>query len=121
MPPRPQATSEASPPDYAAVRFEALEHTVAELSDRLEKVAGVIESLAKIELPSPEALNAIEVRVAALEDDDVEHIDYGDRDDDLSADSPRRPVPEQRLCDECGAVEGVHFDHCSSYKPRRAA
>lgn len=24
------------------------------------------------------------------------------------------------LCDECGAAEPVHFDHCSSYKPPAA-
>jgi len=99
MPPAPRQ----SPPEPTA-----LEGRVTQIEDRLDQIAATIERIAAIELPSPAALDELSVRMQALEER-PEPVQY-----DTDRPPPERRAPAQKLCAECGAVDGTHFDDCQT-------
>lgn len=100
MPPTPSKTP--AEPDTLGARLDDLDEKISALADK-------VDAFSNIQLPSPEAIDALTVRIDALEDRD-ETVDYGQR----AADGDDRPpAPAARLCPECGGPEGgPHFDDC---------
>lgn len=82
-------------------------------SAKIDEIADNLEALTRMVLSR---LDRIEAGIAAAPNQSMS----------LSADGNanltvlRGGISIHALCDECGAAEPVHFDHCSSYKPPAA-
>lgn len=85
-----------------------LDNRITRIEDRLDQLVGTVERIASLELPTPDALDELSVRLQALEDK-PDPVSYQPDD----GQNVRRP-PAQKLCGECGAVEGQHFDDCQT-------
>lgn len=99
MPPTPAAAKDAPAPDYA--------DRLDQIDERLDRLADTIDQIAKLELPSPQALEDLEIRLQAVEER-PEPIEY-----DSERPPGERAKPQPKLCPECGGPEnGPHFDDC---------
>lgn len=106
MPPTPKAQPPdpggPDAPDPVGARLDQIEAKIDDLGAK-------IEAFENLQLPTPEALEELDLRLTAVEGR-PEAIDYGIRDDD----EPQRRVPAAKVCVECGGPEaGPHFDDCS--------
>lgn len=75
------------------------------LDQRIDRLAEIVEQFANIQIPSPEALDALEIRLQAVEE----------RPEPIIFDERRQGEeikPATKLCPECGAVAPTHFDDC---------
>lgn len=108
MPPTPKAEEKPDTPapvpspDSPEARVTALETALAQLAERF------VDRFRNLE----DDIEQLSVRLAKVENNPGLHLVVD-----------KSPAPQARSCEECGATEPMHWDHCSKHgkRPQPAA